>query len=266
MCLTMDKPESRAALLARTRLVHAIKPLEHAVERFGRNARPVVLHKNFQFAVVQFFAADGDRALRAAIFDGVVHEVGEDLFEPVRVRHRGEFGQFVDELHVCVFGAGFKSAKTFSTSGRSSTGCRFNFIRPDSSAEIVEQILDEQIQPLGVALDDFQKALGDFGIVARAVEQRLDVALDERERRAQFVADVGDKFLARAFELFEPRQVVENQNRAFAFAGGIGDDGGVDLQPAFAQLRQLEFVIKNLSLGLDALRPVQPVRAGAALP
>ncbi len=115
-----------------------------------------------------------------------------------------------------------------------------------------QQILDEQIQPLRVALDDFQKTLGDLGIVARAVEQCFDVALDERKRRAQFVADVGDKFLARAFELLEPRQIVENQNRPFAFAGGIGDDGGVDLQPAFAQVRQLQFIIKNLPLGLDA--------------
>ena len=81
-----------------------------------------------------------------------------------------------------------------------------------------EQILDEQIQPLRVAFDDFEKALGDFGIVARAVEQRFHVALDERERRAQFVADVGDKFLARAFELLEPRQIVKDQNRPLAFA------------------------------------------------
>ena len=99
----------------------------------------------------------------------------------------------------------------------------------------------------------FRKRSATCGIVARAVEQRFDVAFDERKRRAQFVADVGDKFLARAFELLEPRQIVENQNRPFAFAGGIGDDGGVDLQPAFAQVRQLQFVIENLPFGLDAL-------------
>ena len=129
-----------------------------------------------------------------------------------------------------------------------------------------EQILDEQIQPLRVALDDFEKALGDFGIVARAVEQRFDVALDERERRAQFVADVGDEFLARAFELLEPRQIVKDENGAFAFAGGVGDDGGVDLQPAFAQFRQLQFVIENLPFAFDALDERRRVRAGAALP
>ena len=116
-----------------------------------------------------------------------------------------------------------------------------------------QQILDEQIQPLRVALDDFEEAVGDLGIIARAVEQRFHVALDERERRAQFVADVGDEFLARALQLLEPRQIVEDQNGAFALAGGVGDDGGVDLQPALVQFRQLELVIENLPFGLDAL-------------
>ena len=46
---------------------------------------------------------------------------------------------------------------------------------------------------------------------------------------------------------------MENKDGAFAFAGGIGDDGGVDLQPALAQLRQLEFVIEHLLFRLDAL-------------
>ena len=92
-----------------------------------------------------------------------------------------------------------------------------------------------------------------IGVVARAVEQRFDVTFDERERRAQFMADVGDKFLAGAFELLEPGQIVKDENRAFAFAGGVGDGGGVDLQPALAQLRQLQFVIENLAVAFDPL-------------
>jgi len=37
------------------------------------------------------------------------------------------------------------------------------------------------------------------------------------ERRAQFVADVGDKFLARALELFQAGQIVEDHNRSLVF-------------------------------------------------
>jgi len=36
---------------------------EDAGERFGGNSRPVVAHKNFKLAVVQFFPADGDASL-----------------------------------------------------------------------------------------------------------------------------------------------------------------------------------------------------------
>src|ERR1035438_8462566 len=40
------KPQPRAALVARTRLVHAVEPFKHAVERFRRNARTVVDRKS----------------------------------------------------------------------------------------------------------------------------------------------------------------------------------------------------------------------------
>ena len=70
------------------------------------------------------------------------------------------------------------------------------------------------------------------------------------------MADVGDKLLARALELLEPGQVVKNENGAFAFAGGVGNGGGIDLQPAFAQFRQFEFVVEHLSVAFDALDEV----------
>ena len=121
-----------------------------------------------------------------------------------------------------VFGARFQIGQNFFRQRTQFDRLQIQFDPAGFQRGNGEQILDEQVEPLGVALDDFQETLGDFGIVARAVEQRFDVALDERERRAQFVADVGDEFLARAFELLEPRQIVEDQDRAFAFAGGIG--------------------------------------------
>ena len=166
--------------------------------------------------------------LRAAVFDGVVHEVGEHLVQPVHVGAGGEFRQFVDQLHVFVFRLGMQVGENFFHERTQFHRLQIQFHPAGFQRGNREQILDEQIQPLRVALDDFEKTLGHVGIVARAVEQRFDVALDERKRRAQFVADVGDEFLARAFELLEPRQIVEDQNRPFAFAGGIGDDGGVD--------------------------------------
>ena len=54
----------------------------------------------------------------------------------------------------------------------------------------------------------------DLGIVLRAVEQRFDVAFDERQRGAEFVADVGDELLARPLELFQAGEIVKDQDGA----------------------------------------------------
>ena len=54
------------------------------------------------------------------------------------------------------------------------------------------------------------------GIVLGAFQQGFDEAFDERERRAQFVADVGDEFLARAFQLLDAGEIVEDEDGAAA--------------------------------------------------
>ena len=41
--------EAGAALLARTRFVHAIKSFEDAFEGLGRNSGAIILHENFVF-------------------------------------------------------------------------------------------------------------------------------------------------------------------------------------------------------------------------
>jgi len=53
-----------------------------------------------------------------------------------------------------------------------------------------------------VLLDCFQKARRQLGLIFGAFEQCFDEALDQRKRGAQFVADVGDKFLAGILQLF----------------------------------------------------------------
>ena len=54
-----------------------------------------------------------------------------------------------------------------------------------------EQIVDEADQAIGFGLNRFQKAIAHFQIVHSPVAQRLDRALDRRQRRAQFVRDIG---------------------------------------------------------------------------
>jgi hypothetical protein len=77
-----------------------------------------------------------------------------------------------------------------------------------------EQVFDQIVQPVRMPLDRLQKAARGLGIILRAVEQRFDVAFDQRQRRAQFMADVRDEFAARVLELPNAREIVEDENGA----------------------------------------------------
>ena len=72
--------ESRAALLAGACLVHAIKSFKDAFQCFGGNARTIVLNENFEQTFGSRAAADGYRAVFAAILHRVFEQVAEDLF------------------------------------------------------------------------------------------------------------------------------------------------------------------------------------------
>ena len=109
-----------------------------------------------------------------------------------------------------------KSSRTLATTGARATGCRFELDAAGFQFGDGEQVFDEQPEALGVAVNGLQEPGGDFGVVPGAVEQRFDVALDERQRGAEFMADVGDEFLAGVFKLLEAGQIVEDQHGAVA--------------------------------------------------
>ena len=89
--LDNGESEAGAALLARAGLVHAVEALENAFEGFRRYARAVILNGDLDLPAVQRAPAHGDGAVGAAVFDGVVHEVAEDLLQAVGDR-RGRQG------------------------------------------------------------------------------------------------------------------------------------------------------------------------------
>ena len=75
-----------------------------------------------------------------------------------------------------------------------------------------QDVLDQEGQPVRVVLDLFEEAMGERLGVRLGVEQRLDVSLDDRERGAQLVADVGHEFLPKVLQPLEPGEVVEDKD------------------------------------------------------
>ena len=96
-----------------------------------------------------------------------------------------------------------------------------------------QQVGDEPFHPRGVAEDDLQE-LARLAVFA-LVEQRLDVAANGGQRRAQFVRDVGDEVAAHLVRPPEVGDVVQHQHGAVAGRvprrGRAGDDHARGLQP-----------------------------------
>ena len=189
--------------------------------------------------------------LGAAIFDGVIYQVAQDLFEPVGVSVDGQVGGLVDELHVLGGRAGFEVLQDLVDDGAEGDRLEVEFDAAGFQFGDGEQVLDEQLEPFGVAVDGLQELSGDLGVVLGAVEQGFDVAFDEGQGGAEFVADVGDEFLAGVLELLEAGQIVEDQDGAMPLAVAVEDGGGVDLQPALAQAGELQFVAQHLFLRVE---------------
>ena len=112
-----------------------------------------------------------------------------------------------------------------------------------------QQIADETFHPHRVTADDLEES-SDLRRLGTAVEQRLDVAADGGQRRAQLVRDVGDEVTADAIGTPQIGDVVHDEHGA----GGAWrhDRRGARDDDEFRLVRQRQ---------LDALR-----RASCAAP
>src|ERR1039457_6460650 len=82
--------ESRAALFARARLIHAVEALKDSFEGFRRYARAVIPDKDFHLAAVLGASANGHRAIGAPVFEGVINQIAQHLFQPIGIGAHGE--------------------------------------------------------------------------------------------------------------------------------------------------------------------------------
>ena len=94
-------------------------------------------------------------------------------------------------------------------------------------------------------------------------QQRLEVPLDGRQRRAQLVRDVGDELRAHALEPAERGDVVEHHDRA-GLAGAEAQRHRIDLQHAGHRVAQAQLAAQGDLLAAGARRAEQLVQLGAA--
>src|ERR1043166_3390594 len=208
------EPEPGAALLARARLVDPVEALEHAREVGGGDAGPGVAHLAPR-APVALAHGHGDLAA-LGVLDRVVEEVREHLHQAHAIgEHRHRLGPLPHErepgasgrvahLHHLLGGERAKVERLASQ----------HHVRPLELGER-EEIVDECLEPHGLVAHHAHERLAVLGVVEPALEQRLGVAAQRGERRAELVRHVRHEILPHALQRLALGEVVEHeQHRA----------------------------------------------------
>ena len=147
-------------------------------------------------------------------------------------------------------------------------------MRIELDARQRQQIVDQARHAPSLFLHDRQEALARLGILARRSLQRLDEAEQRRERRAQFMAGIGDEVGAHFLDPAQRRQVVERHQHQIGphRVGGALDRHDDGLEPA-VERHALEIddallfaLRRGAADGLDQFRHAQRKRHRLALP
>ena len=80
------EPQSGATLCPRTGLIDSEEPLEDTIQSLGWNPGAIVLDTHTDLAIAIERATHLNATIGAAIFDGIVHEIDDHLFEETWVR------------------------------------------------------------------------------------------------------------------------------------------------------------------------------------
>ncbi len=258
--------QTGASLLPRSGGVDTVEALEDARERLLGNARTVIDDRDFDGIPRGIeTGGDGDVALGAAVLDGVVDEVDEHLLEAVEVGADGKgFGNFVGEGDEPGAGAG---GEVFEHAG--CEGAEVAPLAVDDAAALFElgdgeKILDEEGEPVGVLLDGLKEFEAENGVVAGSIQEGFDVAFDDGDGCAEFVAHVGDEFAAGGLEFLEACDVVEDEDDPALRAGGVLEGGGVDFQAAGRGTVEGQFQPQGLAFGAGAVGEIRQFVASKA--
>ena len=111
-----------------------------------------------------------------------------------------------------------------------------------------EQVLDEEGEAVGVAVDGLEEPDHGLALIHGAAEQRLGVALDQGERGSQLMADVGHELPALILQALVLRQVVKHEQGAREDAVGVAQGHGADLERPGRRARQIDLVVRDPSL------------------
>ena len=249
----LDDGQAKAgpAGVARAGFVQAVEALEDALAGVGGNPRAVVRHADADDAV-NGLSTEGDAAIGPAILDGVLDQVHEDLFQTIRVGASGKsVGDLIDDLCSPLTGAGLQfrddSGGKRAQRQLAELKCDLTGLQPGDG----EQVFDEICQAVGMAFDGLQEPGREIGVGDGAIEEGFDIALDQRDGRAELMAHVGHEFAPGVLQLSDAREIVEDKNGALGPGLAVEHGGGVDFEVVGLGIPDFELAAQDFAISLE---------------
>ena len=207
--------EPGAAHVAAAALIHAVESLKDVRQVARQNPLPRVAHPQQEF-VPRKRRAERDRAALGSELQRVVREVCEDLLHPqrVRVQRRDVLRHFDAQRRALRFCAQRKVARDAREKIWQRDFLREKIVLPRLHPRKHEQILDERRKPFRVTGQHLECLRLLLARHVGHIHELLEVALKNRERRAQLVRDVRDKFTAHLLEPLRVPDVAEHRERS----------------------------------------------------
>ncbi len=255
--------EAGAALVPRTRHVDPVEALEDPVEGLAGNAGTIIGHPQFCPAQRHVsVSSHPHRTSRATVLDRVVDEIEEHLLKAVGIHtERKARGQFIEESGIPFPGPVLEILQHPFHHRTDGTPMEVHHRLPGFELGDGEQIVNEKGEAVGVLLDGAQEPFRHLRIRRGPVDERLDEALDQRQRRAQFMTDIRHELPPGPLQLLQPGEIVKDQDHPGPTLRFIREGGGVHLQNRDRSTVQLQLQPKRLPLAPSATREIREFMA-----
>ena len=222
------EPKSSSAAVARAVFVNAIKAVEDKRLRAKRDAWSVVSDGDGEVGVISFCGDGKNEFSRVAVAEGIGEEIQVNLFHATAVclDDAGILWPLDLDACLCFRNGGIQIFQYAQQEVVEVHGIQFQKAGPAFHLGDAEKIFDEEIEALDIALDGFQRTFGHFGFLHGAVEKGFHVALDNGERGAEFMGDIGNEFPACGLKVADVGDILENEKHGLREGAGVGGERG----------------------------------------
>src|SRR5882724_3053707 len=233
--------QTGATAFTRPCFIHAVKAFEDPGQVLRRDTRPVIAHKEFN-AIFTFLCADYDLLSTLRVTESIADEVAEDLLYGIAICQDGPVWYVFDrEFNLGGAGILLQGRSSFRKQLACIVGTQIKLFLARFHPRQHQQVFRQAAHALGVAANDLHEFARALVHGAIGFQQGLGISLDRRERRPQFVGNVGDEVTACFFYPLNFGNVVQHAHhaaigqrlRCYGKRSATGKGGGNRALPVF---------------------------------